>query len=151
MESCHLGYMLDTNIFNRMVELDLDFDAVIDFETLVVTEVQKEELVNTRDRAKRSQLLSAYIVASPTVIRDNAQIWSIDLEKEVDLEKSILDSLDSLKHKSNNHKDARIAACCKRNNLCLVTEDRDLRKIATNYSIATINYMEFLGFKIGQQ
>ncbi len=128
------NYMVDTNIFNRILdseERELDFKH---FQTsdsqFYVTHVQRDEINKTPDESRRQELLKIFLEISINIPTKSAlwgvSKWGVSNWPKDNLVSEILTELDRLKKKKNNNKDALIADTAIKNDMTLLTEDRDL-------------------------
>ena len=131
------GFMLDTNIFNRVIDGrfardELPIDAVV-----IVTHKQVEEVASTPDayRERRIQLLLALMEWRP-VLAPTAMVWDATRwgharwgdGKAYEALKAALDQRNG--GKPNNVADALIAETAMEGRHTLVTADDDLAMVA---------------------
>ena len=131
------GYILDTNVFNRVLDGALRLPALDVDVSYFATHVQLDELAATRDDLRRKRLLEQFSSIAPESIPTDTFVWDVsrlDLARLGDgvLFTRIRDDLAKLnKGKLNNIQDALIAETAINNGLVLVTEDRDLRIVVS--------------------
>ncbi len=130
-------YMLDTNVFNWLVQGDLSMDELPWNGMFVATPVQRAELKATRNEDKRKALLKKF---SEVVDRVSSVPLAFDVpgagfdqgafadSKLAELTAAIRCDLDRTGKKANNIQDALIAATAIANGLTLVTGDNALKK-----------------------
>jgi hypothetical protein len=140
-------FMLDTNVFNRVVEGKIDA-ALLKAHRLVATGVQHRELVQTRDDVKRAALLSLFEDAA-TVVANETFVWGVSAWGQ-DKWGTNPDGMFAAMHNelelvskraqgcANTH-DVMIAETALRNGRVLVTHDSNLFKIVTKYGGACAN------------
>ena len=128
------GFLLDTNIFNHLVEGKISInDLPIEF-PIFVTPAQYEEIISCPDMQKRSELYSWLKIIVDNVISENLlnnrpkDIMPPGLSQEY---QNILTGL-NLKNRKRvkaNSNDALIGALSLKNELILVTNDMALAQI----------------------
>ena len=143
-------YMLDTNVFNRVLDNHL---AVDDFRSvpLVTTHVQADELRNTGTTARKNALLAIFEEiapeATPTrsavfdVSRWDEACWSDEdgvFEKMLCRLKELDDASIKKKKKKkpkefNQERDILMAETAMKNELTLVSNDENLRLVTTEF------------------
>ena len=168
------SYMFDTNIFNYILDGKIDLNPYIKKAKFFVTHVQYDELNNTSNDKRRQALLTIFQevtqVNVPTesfvldasrldaarlggssMIPTESGVWDIsnwDQTKwtlEDNLYEPIKAELDKLnKGKRNNIQDALIAETSIKNNLILVTHDKDLFSIVLKYGGSVANLQAVL-------
>jgi predicted nucleic acid-binding protein len=129
-----LGFMLDTNVFNHLVENGLPAQYLP--KPTYVTHIQRDELENTRDPVKRAALLTtlrlarARSVATESLVLDVSRWGEAKWGQEDGLFEQMLEALGALnKNKPNNMQDILIAETALRNEYTLITDDKDLAKV----------------------
>lgn len=161
-------YLLDTNVFNHLLDGTIDIEK-LKGKRLLATHVQRDELSNTKDQARREALLSVFEILTteqaPTAsavagisVADGAAasssglvptasaVWGVSRWGEAkwgaddDVFTGMRTELDALnKRKKNNPQDILIAETALRNNWVLVTSDADLFAVVTKYGCACAN------------
>jgi hypothetical protein len=141
--------MLDTNIFNRVVDKQLNV-SVFNGCRLFATSVQMEELRRTGDAAQRNELLSVFQNLAPerkiaTGVWDDSPwgdaAWSAEDGLYERLTRALTE-LDRRKRKlrsANLSRDVRIAEAAIRASLTLVSDDCNLRKVVSDIGGAAIS------------
>ncbi len=167
-------YMFDTNIFNNILDRKIDLDRFVGRATFYATHIQFDELSNTKDSQRRTALLGLFGeitgVEVPTesfvldtsrldqarlggdqVIPTESWVWGISRWGQArwtasdNLYDPIKSELDRLNHaKPNNIKDALISETTIKNELTLVTHDRDLFHVTTKFGGACANFFQVL-------
>jgi predicted nucleic acid-binding protein len=140
------GYMLDTNLFNGLVDGKVSLNE-FQGKKLMVTHVQHDELNATSERTRRENLLSMFetvsaaSVATSTAIWDDSRWdganWSDDdkLYEKMLAELKKLDKAAGKRPKAiNQSRDVRIAETAIKNNLTLVTDDENLRTVTAKFN-----------------
>ena len=142
------GYMLDTNIFNHLVEGGIkpeDLPSVPIFSA----HLQPDEIQNTTDLDKREKLLSFFKTCDPsetmvmTFVVGDARLEKTQLG-EGELHAKILNNLNSREIRKSNNKEAQIAESSYLNGLTLVTDDRDLEAVCYELEIPVISLDQLL-------
>jgi len=138
-----MKYVLDTNIFNRVLDGKFELSAVVDAEQFVVTNVQRSELEATRNKDRRESLMRKFTETAADSVATESFCFDVkgsgldeskwpDDETRLD---SLKSSLDSIKPKPNNIQDALIAEVALVNHYGLVTADRNLAEVAKKHMI----------------
>ncbi len=154
------AYMFDTNIFDEILNREIDMASFISKARFYATHVQFDEINKTPDEEKKAKLLkvfkeaTALSVPTETFVLDISQLDGAKLSGEsfVPTEsavygisknglakysqsnnkyKTILSMLDKLRKKDNNMQDALIAETAIINKYILVTHDKNLLKVVT--------------------
>lgn len=140
-------YILDTNVFNKLVDgtsllNDLPSDA-----KFVATHIQIDEINKTKDGERRAQLFIKFTETAPTLVPTESftigmsRINQAKISKKDNLAQHIKSDLDILNGgKSNNIQDALIAEVAAVHNFTLLTADYDLAKVAKKYHINCIHF-----------
>ncbi|MBU4176389.1 MAG: type II toxin-antitoxin system VapC family toxin [Desulfurivibrionaceae bacterium] len=134
-----MSYVVDTNIFNKLV------DGVICAEDLpsdgpyFSTHVQIDEINNTKDSERRARLFLMFAEVRPQVVPTESFVWDVsrwDQGKWSDgvLFEKLKQDLDALnKSKANNARDVLIAEVAIVNGFTLLTADSDLSVVVKNH------------------
>ncbi len=151
------GYIFDTNIFNRILDGQFDLNSISGEVKLFATHIELDEIRNTRNCERRSQLLSVFEAIDSKKIPTESAVWDVSNWDEAkwtvddNLYEPIVKALDAKNGgKGNNVQDALIAETAIRNNLTLVTEDGDLAIIARGNGGNVIDFvkgMKLIGAK----
>jgi predicted nucleic acid-binding protein len=152
MNNPSLEYMLDTNVFSKIVSEKI---LVSDLPqgTFWATTVQLEELKDTQGDQKKQQLLSLFKELIPSMIppgltwgvkgagwgegewRTDGSLWDL-LKKELDEAWARKPSRKrKSSNKENNPKDATIAEAAKFNDFTLLTFDKDVAEVCEKVGI----------------
>jgi predicted nuclease of predicted toxin-antitoxin system len=128
--------IVDTNIFNKLLDGSLMIDDLPSNTEFVATHVQVDELNNTKDSERRAQLFLKFAELRPELVETESLIWGVTrwgmgrwgVEEVVQKIESELNSLN--KGKKNNILDALIAEVAIVNGWSLLTADTDLAEVA---------------------
>lgn len=161
-------YMLDTNVFNHVLDGKVNIDT-LQGKDLVATHVQRDELANTRDEARKAALLKIFGELTPDqavtssavasilvaggaavsgggIVSTESAVWGVSRwgqakwGHEDDIFAGMRAELDALnKRKGNNPQDILIAETAIRNHWVLITSDTDLFAVVTKYGGACAN------------
>jgi hypothetical protein len=144
-----IGYMLDTNLFNHLVENAMPARYLP--KPTYVTHVQHDELENTPDPIKRAELLTRLREARAQSVPTESAVWGVsefdgaNWGKEDGLFEDMLKALNALnKGKGNNNKDILIAETAIRNEYTLVTDDRHLATVTRQFGGRVISSEDYL-------
>jgi predicted nucleic acid-binding protein len=142
------GFMLDTCAINRIHDgLNCEWSLR---GPLYVTDIQLQEIAQTRDRGRRESLLQAFFSLRPTVIRPQGLIFDAEFFgfSAYCAEGSLLPAEDYPRpigrimpfiaaalgsQMEKQFRDALIGEAALRNHLTLVTSDRKLAKVASSF------------------
>lgn len=135
-------YMLDTNVFNDVVDGKVDL-ASLSGKRLVATHVQRDEINNTKDEARKRALLAIFDLAlqEPTEsLVWGASRWGEAKWGDDDRFNAMRQELDALNgRRKNNTQDILIAETALGNGWVLITADSDLFKVVTKCRGACAN------------
>ena len=126
------GYILDTNVFNRAADGQIQLPDLHSEVHYFAAHVQLDELSATKDETRRAALLQQFFAIDPMPLPTESFVYDVsrwDLAKWGDgiLFPRIKALLDARNHaKSSNIQDALIAETAIKNSLTLVSEDADL-------------------------
>ncbi len=142
-------YMLDTNIFNKVLNGSLILDHEPEDEYFA-TDIQYSELSKTKNLQKRNNLQETF----KSLVRNEIPTESFIMDFSImdsgaklgdgKIYSEIKTSLDEKNEKENNLQDALIGEAAIKNDLTLFTADRDLAKIikGMNGKVVTCDYKE---------
>jgi hypothetical protein len=136
------GWMFDTVVFNRVVEHDLDL-GFLSGVPVFVTHVQRDELKQTPDPDRRSQLLAAFHAVDPGTVSTSSAVWDVSQWGQADWSSSdgvydrflqAIEAADARRRKKkrnpdNQPRDALIAETALKLDLVLVTGDTALSDV----------------------
>ena len=141
-------YMLDTNIFNHILDQEIAIDWLPQLR-YYITGLQRDEIDATTDTEHRIRLQKIFwSIEHEKVIAEGA-IFDISRFDEAKFSDEIKDRewlrfLDCIKKKRNNSIDVIIAMTAKENKFILVTDDDDLKRACVIYRVKTIGLQELL-------
>ncbi len=139
--------MFDTVAFNRVVEYDV-FDSLYNKKLFVyATHAQRDEINNTQDLEKKSQLLRVFCEI-PKIISTESAVWDWSKWNEAkwtsdDLYENFKAELDRRKKKCNNVYDALIADTSIKNGFTLVTDDKNLCDVTRKFGGNCVSFVDF--------
>ncbi|RWH76859.1 MAG: hypothetical protein EOQ86_19720 [Mesorhizobium sp.] len=129
--------MLDTNVFNHLLEGSIDLASIPGDWEPVITHLQNDEIERTSDPTKR-KALQAMVIATVTVkVATESAVWGTSRWGEAKWSgpasqyNTLKTQLDAEKRRPSNTNDALIADTCIQNGFLLVTNDQALTKVAT--------------------
>jgi predicted nucleic acid-binding protein len=141
-----MRYVVDTSVFNRILDQKYDPSGLLSDTTLVATRIQLAEIERTADVKRREDLLRVFGAVSPEMVLTETLIWDghgsdWDSGKWSDgkLFESIKAKLDARKSKANNIQDAQIAETALANGWGLVTADGVLAEVGKQFGIMVIH------------
>jgi predicted nucleic acid-binding protein len=145
-------YMLDSNIYDYLLDNEVDIEKVKGLGDYYSTNVQSSEIRNIKNEKRKEDLLKIYEQLEPKKIVLRSGIWIDDLrwDDEQPWVDDIQEEAKSLLGNSINKpwKDALIGEIAKVENITLVSNDRGFRDKAKTIGIDSIDAKEFLN-KIG--
>ena len=132
--------VLDTNIFGRLIDGDLELDDFPANAEFFATHIQINEINNIPDakRERRGQLLLKFAELAPKIVPPESMVWGAMLWGQMKwgdgaIYNALKRDLDSCKVKENNANDALIAEVAIANNFTLITTDGDLAIVAKEH------------------
>jgi predicted nucleic acid-binding protein len=144
------GFMFDTNIFNSILDGEIEIELFNRFK-LYVTHIQSDELTSTKNIQRRGRLTEIFKKIPQEKMLTESGVWNISSwddfkwsDPNDHLLEGILAEMDSQKKKPNNQQDSLIAETALRNNLVLVTNDEILRDTMKRFNGKSIELQEFL-------
>lgn len=144
------GFMFDTNIFNSILDGEIEIELFNRFK-LYVTHIQSDELTATRDVQRREKLTEIFKKIPQEKMLTESAVYDIskyDDSKYSDpddhLREEILAEMDSQKKEPNNQQDSLIAETALKNSLILVTNDAILMDTIKRFNGKSIELQEFL-------
>ncbi len=170
----NLGYMFDTNAFNRLLDGNIDVSVLARCGKVYATHIQMDEINKTPDVSRRAALIQVFQEATvaqlPTnsfvldvsrlgearlggehLVPTESAVWGVSTwgqakwTAEDNLVTPIKTELDKLNgSKPNNVHDALIAETSIKNGFTLVTHDSDLFRVVTKFGSACANVHHFL-------
>jgi len=138
-----MRYVIDTNVFNWLVDGRIDLSVFPPDAGLVATHVQIDEINRTSDPERRAQLFLRFAKLAPEIVPTESGIWGASRWGEAKWSNgrrlgSIIDALDKRRRKRNNREDALIAEVAMANGYGLVTADRDLSEVMKELSVPVL-------------
>ena len=139
-----MKYMVDTNIFNRLIDGTIGPNELPNDRPFVATHIQIDEIKKTRDAKRKAKLLNKFeeiideVEATESFVLDISRIGGAKLgdSKNYQLIKKELDARNN--KKANNSQDALIAEVAMKKGYTLLTADKDLYQVAYSNLIGTI-------------
>lgn len=130
--------MFDTNVFNDILDGNIDFKNFREGIICCVTHIQRDEINKTKDEMRRKALNSVFSDLAEEEYPTETFVLGIsrlNMGKlgDGDLYQQLKDRLDRLnrKKKKNNGMDALIGEAAIKNNLTLVTRDMEFFRVMT--------------------
>ncbi len=166
--------MFDTNVFNHIVDEEIDVESLIGRVTAHTTHIQRDEINNTKDVERRAVLAKVFNdiidVSDPTSsfvigvsrlgkarlggerqVPTDSAVWDVSRWDEAkwgaddDLYSALKSELDKLnRNKPNNVHDALIAETSIKADYVLVTNDADLAAVTKKYGGKCLSVGELL-------
>lgn len=140
-----MKYMFDTNIFNDILNENININTFKDNITCFATNVQYDEINKTNNTTRREKLNTVFSSLDTTKLATETFCYDIsrlDIDKLGDgmLYTEIKEFMDNInKKKKNNERDALIAETSIQNKLTLVTHDKELYKAVTEFKGSAVN------------
>jgi rRNA-processing protein FCF1 len=147
--------MFDTNVFNRIVDSDIDVTSLPASCEYYVTSLQHSELRKTQNLSRRKRLLSAFcelVWKRNTAESDiKSTPWGVPWGSPWNSGTGIYDEIrrrldqnPQSKSKRGNKFDALIIEVCREEGFTLVSEDLAVREVARDYGVSVFALGEFL-------
>lgn len=170
----HRGqFMLDTNVFNRILDGKIELPKLRSGQSYFVTHIQLDELNATRDEARKGDLLRIFNQVPQKKVSTTSAVWDVSKWDEAgwsheetlipteslvigvsrigltkisdgSIYSKLKNTLDTLKKKSNNIQDALIAETSIKNGWTLVSEDQILRTVVQQIGGKVISFKDFI-------
>ena len=140
-----MGYMLDTNIFNRLFEGRLAISDLPSDDEFFATSIQIQELNQTKDDVHRAALNTRFSELGPTLDQIKTTLWDFAgwgeggwsaVGEYFEKIRSELDSLN--KKKKSNSADALIGEVSISNHHILITTDKHLAEVVERHGGAVM-------------
>lgn len=128
-------YVLDTNVFNRLVDGSLELASLPSGGDFIATHIQIDEINATNDAERRELLSQKFAEVGPKVVSTESMVWGVGRWGEGKwgsgtLFKKLKSDLDQLnKSKANNVQDALIGEVVIAKRYTPITCDRDLATV----------------------
>jgi hypothetical protein len=131
------GFMFDTNIFNQILDDEIDCNLFSGINCFV-THIQNDEIFATKDSDRRTDLVRIFLLIDKNTIPTETALFGLSRfgqSKYGDRElfNNFLNCLNEKKRKQNNNKDALIAETAIKNNFMLVTNDETLSIVMIDF------------------
>lgn len=131
--------VVDTNIFNRLIDGSLSAEDIPADAELIATHVQIDELNKTRDDDRRARLFLKFATIVDCIVPTESTILGVSRVDDSRISdgglyariKADLDSRNT--GKANNKQDALIAEVAIANSYTLLTADHDLSDVAQKH------------------
>lgn len=133
--------MLDTNIFNRLLDGLFSLDSLADGASFYATRIQIEELSNTIKPERRERLLDTFSVVKPELVPAAFSLdvpgagWDEGQWQQRDDVIVLQQALEAEKADPNNWQDALVASAAADNQCVLVTADQRLVSVCRAFDI----------------
>jgi predicted nucleic acid-binding protein len=133
-----MKFMLDTNVFNRIIDEGLDPRAVLPHDCrLVGTHVQRDELEATPDATRRADLLQMFDEFVDEGVPTESAVWGVSRWDQAKwgsgMRERLHTALDELRRKRNNLQDSLIAETAIVRGCVLVSTDLNLVKVTREF------------------
>ena len=142
-----MAYLLDTNIFNQLVDGRISLAELPNDSQLLATYLQMQEIGNTTRKERRELLLSKFQEINPKTVPVETSLWDVTPWGEgkygghSDLYKELLAELDAKNnYKKNNYVDVLIAEVSIVNGYTLITADQNLADLMQGRSGKLIRF-----------
>ena len=129
-----MGYVVDTNIFNKLLDGVISIDDLPRDSEFFASHIQIDEINNTTDKERRARLLLSFEGLETKFLQTESMVWDVSRWDQSKWDgtayeklKSDLDALN--KSKANNPHDALIAEVALLNGHTLLTADRHLADV----------------------
>lgn len=134
--------MFDTNVFNHILDCEIQLEKIPSEWKVYGTHIQRDEINQTPENYKdrREALLEIFDNRLDVSLPTESAVWDVSSwgdckwgNEEDSLYEVILDDLNKLNKRSSNAQDALIAETAIKNDLVLVTNDKNLKEVAQKY------------------
>jgi len=144
MNTSAQAYMLDTNVFDRVLDGEISISS-FGGHRLLVTDIQRDELSKTTDDVRRTALLATFEAISPEVGLASSfafdiegagfdqAYWNDGSEKFEKMRKRLRELDRNNKKPLNQERDILIAETAIKNGVTLVSDDRNLRQVVSEF------------------
>lgn len=146
------NFMFDTNIFNRILDGYLSLELLNLKHNYYYTSIQHTELNDTCDPDRREKLLAILKLVDPNKINTKTVVIGVSQLDETELgcgeiyTKIHLFLEQKNSGHENNSKDALIAEAAIKDNIILVTNDKDLREAVEEVERKVLTIDQFKQF-----
>lgn len=143
-----MKYVLDTNIFNRILDNSFDLSSLPSDAIFVATKIQLEELEKTKvkDPIRGEELVATFQSIDPKMLPASFSWgiagagWGEGTWSDGKVASELHAALEAIKSRNNNWQDALIAEVAFESGYCLVTADKILAEVAKKYGV-TVHYV----------
>ena len=143
--------MFDTNVFNKILDEEIDVECMHKGKPYFVTHIQQNEIENTKNFDRRTALLNTFHGINKTQVPTESAFYGISVwggakwSAEDGVIQEIIERLNAKnRSKKNNGHDALIAETSLKNKYALVTDDSDLRQVLQDMGGIAMSFQEFL-------
>ena len=144
------GYMFDTNVFNDIVDSNIDISSLADGPTLYATHIQVDEIRKTPDEERRVRLEELFSEIPQESVPTESMIW--DVSRWGKSKWSDGELLSGIRQRlvgfggrdESNDEDALLADIAINKGFILVTHDRCLYRVVTEFGGAACNLEHLL-------
>lgn len=141
--------ILDTNVFIKLDELEIDINVIRNVFDVYSTNAQKSELENIENEKLRMRRLQFYNSLSPKLLPLESGLWVDKLrwEDSQTWKDEVGQNFDLIKgnsEKSNTIIDALIAEVSIINNYTLVTDEKRIIKRVRSMNASVLNFESFV-------
>lgn len=151
------GYLLDTTVFNDILDDNLSADLFAN-SLLFVTHIQLDQIDRTSNEIRKNQLLRTFKMVSAEKLPTASAVFDVSRWDEASwsdgvLFQAILDKLQATdgKRKAKNYTgqlaDGLIAETAIRQNLTLVTNDQNLSKVTKEFGGEVVSLEQFVALR----
>lgn len=148
-------FMLDTNIFNDVLDGSVPVETLERSGDLFVTPVQHQEISNTKNQTRRDKLLSVFKSVPAKERPLQTAVWGYGAwgghrtlgqrGPHYDGLKQAMDALPKLlSKKRGNAGDSLTAEVCLSEEIALITNDPGLSEVARKFGVETLTLAELL-------
>lgn len=135
-----MRYLLDTNVFNFLLDGQFEFDERFKDAEFYATPAQIQEIKKTKCATRRALLLAKFEEVTEYTIPTKTAVWDLSQWDSAEINddkfyETFKDALDKLNdEKKSNDQDALIAEVAIKENMVLITSDADLLEIYQKHS-----------------
>jgi predicted nucleic acid-binding protein len=138
-----MRYVVDTNVFNWLVDGRINLATLPSDAELVATHVQIDEINHTPDTDRRTQLFLTFAKMAPVILPTESGVWGTSRwggskwsnGQRLD---SIISAPDEKRKRPNNTEDALIAEVALANGYGLITADRRLSEVMKERNVSVV-------------
>lgn len=142
-----MAYLLDTNIFNQLLDERIFLEQLPSDEPWIATYLQMQEISNTKLQSRREALSGKFKEVNPEAVPVETSLWGVTPWSEgkfggdSPLFRELLSELDAMNgSKRNNYADVLIAEVTIVNSHTLITADQDLADLVERRSGKLIRF-----------